>query len=388
MFRNIFIALTGILLCSFLFLSGCRQTKRFSIEGNFAIIDSTPIELYQLKEEQSVRLDSIYIRDANFKIIGEIENPQICLLKYFNGQTIYLVVRPGDRIRISIDNSMPDISYYVENSPDSKRIKELTDKQNIVLKQIDQLSNDWLLTRADTSDHLQLDKRYQTLILSHRQYTRKFIYSDPQSLANILALYQNFGRKSQALFDRYDDVDLFYFVDSNLVTIYPETDAVKALNHELTETKEQIAHKKYIEKVVVEGRALPELNYLDINGDTIIYNGTQKRPVLLFFWASWNPYSIDELIALNNFKATPEGKTIDIISLSFDTSEEKLRDFITKQNINLPVICDYDYWDSEIAARYAVKQIPSSILANKEGFVVAKNIFSYELVNRITEVAR
>jgi peroxiredoxin len=386
MIKKILRTLAVILAGSLFFFTGCRPSGKFTIEGNFAVADSTPIELYQLKEQQSVRIDSIYCRNASFKIKGKIETTQICLLKYFNGQSIYLILRSGDHIKISIDNSTPEISYYVENSPDSKRIKELTDKQNIVIKQIDQLSNDWLETRIDSASRLEVDQRYQNLLLSHRDYTRKFIHSDPASLANILALYQNFGRKSQPLFDRYDDLDLFNFVDSNLAALYPETDAVKALNRELTETKEQISQKKYIEKAVIEGRPLPKLECQDIDGDTIIADGTQKKAVLLFFWASWNPYSVDELMALNAIKSASGGNNVDIITLSLDTSEQKLRDFITKNGIILPVICDYAYWDSELASRFAVKQIPSSILANRDGFVVAKNVFSYELLNRINEV--
>jgi peroxiredoxin len=388
MFRKIICAFSCIATGCLLILSGCRQSGKFIIEGSFSVADSTPIELYQLEEQQSVLIDSIYCADGQFKIKDVTENTQLCLLKFFNGQSIYLVVRPGDRIKLSINNSMAEISYYVENSPDSKRIKELLDRQSIVLKQIDQLSSDWLLTRIDTANRLEVDRRYQNLLLSHREYSRKFIHSEPGSLANILALYQNFGRKSQPLFDRYDDLDLFNFVDSILVAKYPETYAVKALNRELTETKEQISQKKFIEKTVIEGRPLPRLECFDISGDTIISDGTQKRPVLLFFWASWNPYSTNELIALNAFKSGPEGKNIDIITFSLDTSEDKLREFITAHHISLPVICDYQYWDSELAGRYAVKQIPSSILANKDGFVVSKNLFSYELLNSINQLSR
>ncbi len=378
-----------ISLVYFLILfSACRQEQKYSIKLSFAVPDSTPVELYMLKEEQAIRIDSVYCPGSYSTIRNTIENPQVFLLKYFNNQSIYLVVRPGDHIKITVDNSRQEISYYVEGSPDSKRIKELIDKQNIVLKQIDQLSKDWEQSHTDTTDRLQIDKRYQSLMLEHRDYTRKFIYSDPHSLANILALYQNFGRKSQPLFDRYDDVGLYSFVDSNLVPLYPETYAVKALNKEVTETKEHIAHKKYIDKTLVEGRLLPTLKWIDIRGDTILVGINQKHPLLLYLWASWNPYSVNELLSLQRFKNSPKGANVDIITFSLDTSPEKLNRFVTENAVEFPILCDYDYWDSELVEKYAVKQVPASILVNKEGFIVAKNIFSYELLNRINEITQ
>jgi peroxiredoxin len=373
---------------SLLWMSSCRDQGSFTVEGTFSIPDSTPVELLLLTEDKAVQTDSVFSRKGEFGLKGSIEYPQLFVVKFFNAQNIYLVIYPGDRITLSIDNSLSEIAYYVGNSPDSKLIKELVDKQNLVLKQIDALSGEWELNRADTSDRRLIDVRYQNLMKNHRDFPRRFIREHPHSPAIILALYQNFGRKAQPLFDRYDDLDIYNFADSALVPLFPETYAVKALNSEVTETKEQIARNKYIEKAVIEGRALPRLEYIALNGDTITYDGTRKRPVVLIFWASWNKYSVDELLALNAYKQSPGAGNIDIISLSLDTSPEKLREFIDSNQLMLPVICDYHYWDSDIPGRYAIKQIPSTLITNREGIVIARNLFSDELMNQINEIAR
>jgi peroxiredoxin len=386
--RLLIALLSGVLFVTILITTGCRDQGRFSVEGTFSVPDSTPVELFLLTEKQSVRVDSVYSKGGTFKLKGSINFAQLFLLRYFNNQTIYLAIQPHDKIKLSIDNSMRQIAYYVENSPDSKLIKDLVDRQNLVLRQIDALSGELETNRADTANRRMADTKYQELMRNHREFTRKFIHDHPRSLADIMALYQNFGRKSQPLFDRYDDLDIFNFVDSNLVALYPETNAVKSLNREITETKQQIAQKKYIEKVVVEGRPLPHLKCIDVQGDSIITGNLYKIPVLLLFWASWNPYSVDELLSLNAYKNSPGAKNIDIITLSLDSSPEKLKTFISKHHITLPVICDYDYWDSQLVARFAVKQIPATLLTDKDGIVTAKNRFSDELLNLINEAAR
>ncbi len=376
--------ITGTLL---IFIT-CSENKNFVVKGIFKITDPTPVRLFLLTEQNTQLIDSTFSNDGEFKLSGTIDHPGIYLMKFFNDQSIYLIIHPGDKIVVEIDNTGNEISYYVEHSPDSKRIKELTDKQNLLLKQIDELSKEWENNRADTNIRHAIDSAYLSLMIHHKQYTRNFIHENPKSLANILALYQNFGRKTQPLFDRYDDLDIFNFVDSNLVLFYPESEPVKALDREVNETKQQIKEKRYIEKVVAEGRPFPPFNYPDIKGDTVKVGLTYSKPVLLYFWTTWNPYSVSQLLALNEFSKKPQSKNITIVTVSLDTSAEKLIGFVQAKNITLPVICDYSYWDSDIVGKYAVKRIPSTIIRNKQGLITGIDVFNEELINRLTELSQ
>ena len=379
---------TLVVLSALLQFYKCTDNRKFSIRGNFTIADPTPLQLYYLSEQEAQQVDSVYTNTTEFELGGPIDKSGIYLLKFFNGQSIFLVIHPGDKIMIDIDNSGNEISYYVENSPDSRQIKILADKQNILLKQIDELSREWESNMTDTLVQQRIDAEYSELMIGHKQYSRDFIYENPRSLANILALYQNFGRKSQPLFDKYDDLDLFNFVDSSLVLVYPETDAVKALDREVNQIREEIKQKKYIEKIVTEGGLLPVFRYPDINGDTLKAGFAQDKPALLYFWATWNPFSVKDLIAINEYADRSHPDAITIITISLDTSEEELRTFLSDNNINLPVVCDYSYWDSELAGRYAVKRIPASILSNRQGLIVGIDIFEQELLTRLNELAR
>ena len=381
----IFIIFTFSILVIF---SRCSESKKFTIKGSFKVKDPTPVQLFYLTEENSERIDSVFADDGTFELSGKIEYAGIYLMKFFNDQSIYLIIHPDGKIVIDIDNTGNEISYYVENSPDSKRIKKLVDKQTLLMRQIDELSRAWQMNPADTTIRRKSDSTYAALMLQQKQFTRDFIHESPKSLANILALYQNFGRKSQPLFDRYDDIDIFNFVDSNLVLLYPETAAVKALNHEVNEVEQQIKQNRYIEKIIEEGRPFPEFKYTDLAGDTITVGSTNNKSVVLFFWASWNPFSVQELLALNDFANQNRSDKITIITISLDSSEKELKKFLSSHTINLPIVCDYKYWDSDIVARYAIKRIPSDIISNRQGLIVGIDIFGEELYNRITELTR
>ena len=366
----------------------CSENKNYTIKGSFKVTDPTPVQLYYLTEESAERVDSVFTSNGTFEMSGHIKFAGVYLLKFFNDQSVYLIIHPGDKIVVDIDNTRKEISYYVENSPDSKRVKELTDKQTLLMRQIDELSRIWQMNPADTVIRRKNDSTYALLMFQHKQFTRNFIYESPKSLANILALYQNFGRKSQPLFDQYDDIDIFNFVDSILVLLYPETAAVKALDHEVNEIRQQIKQNKYIEKIVEEGRPFPAFKYTTIDDDTITAGITHDKSVLLYFWASWNPFSVQELLALNDFANRSRSDKITIITVSLDSSEKELRKFLSAHTINLPVVCDYKYWDSDIVSRYAVKRIPADIISNRQGLIVGIDIFGKELYNRITELTQ
>ena len=365
-------------------LIACDSSDTFIIKGSFALKDPTPLTLFLLEENSSSLIDSTHTTEKVFELSGKTDHPGIYRLNFFNDQSIYLIIFPGDKIRLSIDNSMSEISYYVENSPESKRVKELTDQQAITLRKIDQLSKAWEEYRADSSKRKIIDSTYMAIMRNQQEYTREFIYAKPASLANIMAIYQNFGRRNQTLFDPYDDFDLYRFVDSNLIALYPYSAPVIALNQEVNEIKEQINQRKYIRKIVEAGRPLPEFSYPALSGDTINITKKHNKPVLLIFWASWNPYSVNELLTAENTVISSEKATI--ISISLDSDQKKLEQFLEDNPITLPVVCDYQYWNSELVARYAVKQIPSTLLCDAQGLIVAKDMFGEELYDKLNSL--
>ena len=374
-----------VLLLLFTFYA-CRTKNEFVIKGQFQKTDPTPVELFLLQENNTQRIDSVFASGNSFTLRGTIDHSSIYLLRFFNNQSIYLVIHPNDQIGLDIDNTMREITYYVDNSPDSKYVRELTDQQNKVLKQIDQLSIEWEKNLTDTLIRKRIDSTYFTLLKKHQDYTRKFIYEHPKSLANILAIYQNFGRKGASLFDKYEDLDIYNFVDSMLTPVYPETEAVLALNRGLSETRDQIRQKTLIEKKVEIGYPLPVASVTTIEGDSITIGGPGSNSILLIFWASWNTYSVEELKSIQDFyKNSRLNSKLDIISISLDSSEEKLHESIALHEITIPVVCDFNYWDSDLVARYVIKRIPSVILADKKGKVIVRDISSAELINRINE---
>ena len=63
-----------------------------------------------------------------------------------------------------------------------------------------------------------------------------------------------------------------------------------------------------------------------------------------------------------------------IVSVSLDSDSVDLRRYLSNASLRWDVLSDYKGWQSKAASTYSVNQIPASLLINKDGVIVARNI--------------
>lgn len=377
--RNIWI----VLFVFFLIQCG-NKDYNFLVEGKFKIPVKAEITLGNLGLEKIDIVDSVVVdKDGQFVLKGYCHEPSLFVMQYPN-ESIYLVIKSKDHLKIDIDNTLQKPSYYVDGSSDSRLVRELFFEQQKVLDQITQISIDYEKSKQEPETFLQekhfFDSLYDDLLAKHKKYTIEFIRKNPESLATIFALYQNFGKSNQPLFDRFNDIRIFNFVDSNLTIKYPNTPAVIALNRDVTEIKEQINFKTYSENLIKPGRKMPDFNFTSISGSQLALEADfPDKPVILFFFGVWDKTCRDEAKSLNELYLKYRYLGLKIIGISFDSSKENLGTFISENEISFPIVCDYKYWNSDYVKQFGVRTVPSIILINRNHIVENRDIKTNEL---------
>ncbi len=386
------IGLLSIVVLFFALVACNRQSKNgFSLEGKLIIPKKTKVELMYLGVDKATLVDSTTTSKNNsFKLGAPINHPALFALRIKGFDDIYLAIKPDDKIIIEIDNSISPIAYTVEGSTDSRLADEILSQQQRVRGKITRLSIDYENSKNNPEtfeeQKIKFDSIYDNILETHKEYSINFIRNNPQSLACIFALYQNFGQqRSQPLFDNFNDIDIFNLVDSNLTNLYPETEAVIALNRDVTEIKEQIKQKKFSERLIAPGRKAPNFDVTTIDNKKLSLSDFTNQVVVYCFFAVWNKASVKELIALNKFKQKYANRNIVIIGISFDSEPKKLETFIAENNINIPIACDYSYWNSEYVQQFGIHSIPDILLLDKNHIVHKRNINNQELIQIITE---
>lgn len=378
-----FIRLSGILFFAVLLTNCKNQNSNVSIEGKLKIPAETNIWLGNMDVDKVIAQDSSSTNaQGEFSLNIQVDVPSLYQLNVGN-MPIYLVIKPGDNISIAIDNSISVTSYYVEGSTESRLVQNVVTTQERVLDQITKISLEYEEIKLDpesfSSKKEKLDQSYNELLSNHKSYTEKLIYDNPKSLACIFALYQNFGKTNQALFHKFDDFTIFNFVDSTLSLTYPNTPAVQALNRDVASIRDQIKFKTFSDNLTEPGRKSPEFEIQTLNGNFITLRDFKDKPVVYFFFAVWNKSSVKEALALNELYKKNHYRGLKVIGVSFDSSKDKLQEFIDKHEIAFPIACDYLYWDSKYVMQFGVKKVPDLILLNPNHIIEQRNISTSEL---------
>jgi len=120
----------------------------------------------------------------------------------------------------------------------------------------------------------------------------------------------------------------------------------------------------------------PDFELQDIRQDIITLSSyKEQQPVVLFFWATWSPYCVNELRVLNNMYAGLVKEGIEVLSINVGELPDTVENFIKSYNLAYRILLDKD---TSVSTAFKA-EIPAYVLINKKGQVVFRDdYFPYE----------
>jgi thiol-disulfide isomerase/thioredoxin len=115
-----------------------------------------------------------------------------------------------------------------------------------------------------------------------------------------------------------------------------------------------------------KGQGTPKLAGTDLQGKPFDLAGRRGKVVVLNFWATWCEPCRDELPSLERLQKARAGKPFEVVSVNFGEQPERIRQFLEREFVELPVVLDRD---KEAAGRWKVGGLPMTFIVDAGGRV-------------------
>lgn len=382
--RKIFVFLLLALVFS------CHSGRNnFRISGNLTGNEGTMVYLKEMTVSNLLPVDSAKLdENGSFFLRGHADIVNFYALYSSPGDYITLLLGPGDKITVTGDiKNLPE-TYKVEGSTDSRSIRELSLELDRTLMRVQDLSrifNDSINSPNFDTIKAGLDKTYKEILNSQREFTFSFIRENINSLASLMALYQQIGPRHYVL-DPVIDFSWYKMVDSSLTINYPSSESVRELHRQVVELTAQRKAQEISMRRFEKGSEVPEIALPSPEGDTITLSSLRGKYVLLDFWASWCSPCRSENPNLVAAYEKYHSRGFEIFQVSLDRSRASWIKAIEDDHLTWIHVSDLQYWNSVVVPIYNIQGIPANFLLDPEGRIIGRDLRGNKLAEKLKEI--
>lgn len=370
---------------------GCKNRNGFEITGRFSDAKGQMVRLDLLMPDRVIHTDSAIINDeGNFIFDGKLTEPSFFLLSLSKTDFLYLLIDTCDKITIEADARDMHKTYTVSGSEGSVHLKELHMHLLASLEKIDSLGlvyRKYYNTPLSDSVTRELNISSDRILNEERNFLLSFIQKNPGSLASYIALFQQLSHRDQIL-NMEGYLNIYENVETNLKNRYPNSSYVKNLSSLVARAKGRNKEQEAAEARVKTGVVAPDISMPGTDGKIISLSSLRGKYVLVDFWASWCSPCRKENPNLVSCYQKFHGKGFEIFQVSLDKTKPDWLEAIKKDRLNWIHVSELKFWDTPAAKLYALKEIPSNFLLDKEGRIIAKNLMGEELEKKLNVILK
>lgn len=365
-------------------LASCSSNENAVIELNVPGAGGKEVVLSKLQVNTIAIVDTLDL-DANGNAKGKVkvnvkaDDPDFFYLSYNQKRLASLLLKGGDRVKVSVDTLGGGLT--VTGSDETSRLIEIEKTIYDASAKFDAFSTEIAdaLEKNDTERIKEIQVELSKFFVNYKRGALAQMMKQPASLSNIMLLYQRFSDELP-LFGDVHDLVYFRSIHDSLKQSLPNSKYVRALKEEVDKYQKAF---EFNNKLTLAGElAFPEIEMADTKGQNRKMSELLGKPFILVFWTS----TIDQQKMFNHdlkelySKYNPKG--LEIYQVSADVDKTQWATVVKEQALPWINVCDGRGTACVALNTYAVTQLPTLILFDKSGNIVAKNIFDKAALDR------
>ena len=343
------------------------QKEGITISGSVVNPASGIITVEKMLRDRAEAIDTIYVNDDNTYNYVYSGPAGYYRINFFNAQAATIIL-DQDNLTINFDGTNANGNLMPEGSREMNQIEEFYTSVNEKFGPQEQEINDAFVAANQSGDKAKADEardKYMTLLKEKQTYSAELIRTYEVNLATFQLV---------STLDKDNQLELKDSLAQELNKKYPGLFYIEDLVAQMEKAR-----------ATAVGVAAPEITLPNPDGEIVTLSSLKGSVVLVDFWAQWckpcrmeNPNVVK---AFNKYK----DKGFTVYGVSLDRTKDKWVQAIEEDGLNWTHVSDLQYFNSVAAKAYGVESIPFSILLDREGKIIAKNLRGKALEDALEE---
>ncbi|MFN7328953.1 MAG: peroxiredoxin family protein [Bacteroidota bacterium] len=301
-----------------------------------------------------------------------LTSPGYYQFNFFNRQRLNIMVNKSD-IELNVDGSNQQGFWEIKGSPDHDLINRVQamvqESQAGPAMQAIESEFQQAVQAKNEKRIAELQSQAMTLMDNNTLKLVAFLKEQPVSLGLFNVL------QDPNLIDKDKYIDLFISSAEKFKREWPTYSYTKELNNQVEKLK-----------VTAVGQIAPEISLANPSGEIVKLSSLRGKYVLIDFWAKWcGPCRRENPNVVKAYKRFKD-KGFEVFGVSLDRNKEDWVKAIAEDGLTWTHVSDLKYFESQAAKDYNINAIPFSILLDKSGKIIAKNLRGAALEKKLEEV--